>query len=177
MIFRKTRLEGAFLIELEKFTDKRGFFARSMCRKEFETHGLSFQFTQCSIAFNKKKGTLRGMHYQAYPKEEDKLIRCNVGAIFDVIVDIRKGSDTYGEYISCILSGKNGRMVYVPKGFAHGYITLEDNTEVFYQMTEFYAPEYSMGFKWNDPFFGIKWPLPVQVISDRDLNFPDFRVD
>ena len=175
MIFKETLLKGAFIIELEKLEDDRGFFARSFCKREFEAHGLDSQFVQCNISFNKKKGTLRGMHCQAAPYEEAKLIRCSMGAIFDVIIDIRSNSNTYKKWVSVELTDENRKMIYVPKGFAHGFLTLVDNTEVFYQMSEFYCPDHVRGFRWDDPAFGIEWPSDVQVISDRDRCYPDFN--
>lgn len=177
MIFTQTELKGAYIIELEKHVDERGFFARSWCQKEFEEHGLNPRLVQCNISFNSKKGTLRGMHYQTKPFEEAKLIRCTRGAIHDVIVDIRPDSPTYKFFACFLLTADNRRMLYAPEGFAHGFITLEDNTEVFYQMSEFYVPEYARGFRWNDPEFGIEWPIEVQVISDRDRNYLDFSFE
>jgi len=174
MIFKKTKLEGAFIIELHKLKDERGFFARSWCQREFEAHGLNPRLVQCNISFNTRKGTLRGMHYQVKPHEEAKLIRCTKGAIHDVIVDIRPDSPTFREYASLLLTADNWRMMYAPEGFAHGFLTLEDNTEVFYQMSEFYAPEGANGFRWNDPAFRIEWPAEVRVISERDRSYPDF---
>ncbi len=174
MIFRGTKLKGAYVVDIEKLEDERGFFARSWCLKEFEAHGLNPRLVQCNISFNARKGTMRGMHYQAKPFEEAKLIRCTRGAIHDVIVDICPDSTTFGEYVGLLLTAENKRMLYAPEGFAHGFLTLDDNTEVFYQMSEFYAPEYAKGFKWNDPFFRIDWQSEVQVISERDRCYPDF---
>jgi dTDP-4-dehydrorhamnose 3,5-epimerase len=175
MIFTDTKLKGAYIIEIEKHVDNRGFFARSWCQREFEAHGLNPQLVQCNISFNKAKDTLRGMHYQAEPFEEAKLVRCTRGAIHDVIVDIRPDSPTFREYFGLLLTADNRRLLYVPEGFAHGFLTLEDNTEVFYQMSEFYAPDHAKGFRWNDPLFGIAWPSELQIISDRDLSYPDFE--
>jgi len=174
MIFIKTELEGAFLIELEKLEDERGFFARTCCQREFEVHDLGTRWVQCNISFNKKKGTLRGMHCQTAPYEEAKLVRCTMGAIYDVIIDLRTESPTFKQHMAEVLTAQNHKMLYVPEGFAHGFLTLEDNTEVFYQMSEFYAPECATGIRWNDPAFGVQWPADVQVISDRDRNHPDF---
>ena len=174
MIFTETSLKGAFLIEPERLEDERGFFARTWCQREFEAHGLNSRLVQCNISFNKKMGTLRGMHYQVAPYEEARLVRCTQGAIYDVIIDLRPESSTFKQYIAAVLTAQNRTMLYVPEGFAHGFLTLEDNTEVFYQMSEFYAPEYARGVRWNDPAFGIQWPAEVQVISDRDQNYPDF---
>ena len=195
MIFKETKLKGAFIIELQKMEDDRGFFARSWCQREFEAHGLCPRLVQCNISLNSKRGTLRGMHYQAAPYEEAKLVRCVRGSIYDVIIDIRPDSDTYSQWIGVELAAPcsqpiahcslltahrslptaHYRMLYVPEGFAHGFLTLEDNTEVFYQMSEFYAPDHAKGFRWNDPAFSIKWPGEVKVISERDETYPDFR--
>lgn len=174
MIFQETNLKNAYLIELQRREDERGFFARTWCQQEFEEHGLNPRLVQCNLSFNKKKGTLRGMHYQAAPYEEAKLVRCTCGAIYDVIVDLRPNSATFKHYFGVTLSAAACNMLYIPEGFAHGFLTLEDNTEVFYQMSEFYAPDYARGFRWNDPAFGIEWPAPVQVISERDATYPDF---
>jgi dTDP-4-dehydrorhamnose 3,5-epimerase len=174
MIFRETKLKGAYVVDIEKLEDERGFFARSWCQKEFEAHGLNPRLVQCNISFNARKGTMRGMHYQTQPFEEAKLIRCTRGAIHDVIVDIRPDSPTFREYVGILLTADNRRMLYAPEGFAHGFLTLDDNTEVFYQMSEFYAPECAKGFRWNDPAFRIAWPEVVQVISERDRAYPDF---
>jgi dTDP-4-dehydrorhamnose 3,5-epimerase len=175
VIFRETTLKGAFLIEPEKLADPRGFFARSWCQKEFERQGLNPRLVQCNISFNEKRGTLRGMHYQVKPFEEAKLVRCTQGAIFDVIVDLRAGSPTRGKSWAEVLDSENRKMLYIPEGLAHGFLTLADQTEVFYQMSEFYAPECARGFRWNDPTFAIAWPAPVEVISDRDRSYPDFE--
>lgn len=174
MIFRETKLKGAFLIELEKLEDPRGFFARSWCQKEFERQGLNPRLAQCNISFNERKGTLRGMHYQVKPFEEAKLVRCTRGAIYDVIVDLRAGSPTRGNSWAEVLDSENRKMLYIPEGLAHGFLTLAENTEVFYQMSEFYTPECARGFRWNDPAFDLPWPEPAQVISDRDRDYPDF---
>lgn len=154
--------------------DQRGFFARSYCEREFESHKLNSRFVQCNISFNKLRGTLRGMHFQSPPQAEAKLIRCTRGAIYDVIVDLRPESATFKQYFSAVLSEENGKMLYVPEGFAHGFQTLEDNTEVFYQMSQFYAPEHARGVRWNDPAFGIEWPAGEHTILERDQSFPDF---
>jgi dTDP-4-dehydrorhamnose 3,5-epimerase len=175
LIFAETNLKGAYVVEAEPRTDERGFFARTWCRREFEEHGLNPRLVQCSISFNIRKGTLRGMHYQEAPFEEAKLVRCTAGAICDVIVDVRPDSPTFKKHLTVVLSAKNRRMLYIPESFAHGFITMEDNTEVFYQMSEFYSPESARGFRWNDPFFDIRLPLEVAVISERDRSYPDFR--
>jgi dTDP-4-dehydrorhamnose 3,5-epimerase len=174
MIFHKTTLRGAAIIDIEKFEDERGFFARTWCRREFEAQGLNADLVQCNISFNTKEGTLRGMHYQIKPREEAKLVRCTRGSLCDVIVDLRRDSPTFKEYLSVILTADNRKMLYVPEGFAHGFLTLEANTEAHYQMSEFYAPDLAGGFRWNDPAFGIAWPGEAKVMSERDRNFPDF---
>jgi dTDP-4-dehydrorhamnose 3,5-epimerase len=175
MIFRETGLKDAFLIEIERREDERGHFARSWCRREFESHGLNPRLAQCNISLNRRKGTLRGMHYQAPPFEEAKLVRCTRGSLYDVIVDLRPDSPSYRKHRGVVLTPDNGRMLYVPEGFAHGFLTLEDTTEVFYQISEFYAPDHARGFRWNDPAFAIVWPAEVEVISERDRSYPDFR--
>jgi dTDP-4-dehydrorhamnose 3,5-epimerase len=177
MIFTETSLKGSFIIDLEIKEDERGFFARSWCQREFETHGLNTRLVQCNVSFNKKKGTLRGMHYQVAPHEEAKLVRCTMGSLYDVIVDLRSESPTYMRYFGVVLSAANRRALYIPERFAHGFQTLEDNTEVFYQMSEFYAPECARGFRWDDPAFGIAWPEPVRVISQKDLAYPNYVDD
>src|SRR5262245_2145384 len=174
MIFAETKLKGAFLIEPERKEDQRGFFARTWCQQEFEDHGLNPKLVQCSISFNNKKGTLRGMHFQVAPFEETKLVRCTKGEVFDVIIDLRPNSETFKKHFSVILNEQNRLMLYIPEGFAHGFQTLADNTEIFYQMSQFYSPEHSGGVRWNDPAFGIQWPPDERIIIDRDLNYPDF---
>lgn len=175
MIFTETSLRGAFIIDIDKHEDERGFFARSWCQRDFEAHGLTPRLAQCNISFNSVNGTLRGMHYQAKPYEEAKLIRCTMGAIHDVIVDIRPDSPSFRQHVGVLLTPQNRRMLYVPEGFAHGFLSLEDNTELFYQMSEFYAPDSARGFRWNDPAFAIKWPSEIQVVSDRDGSYADFK--
>jgi len=175
MLFVETKLKGAFIIDPERLEDERGFFARSWCEQEFKSHGIEGRCVQCNISFNKKKGTLRGMHYQTAPYEEAKLVRCTKGAIHDLIVDIRPDSPTFKEYVGLQLTADNRRLLYAPGGFAHGFLTLEDDSEVFYQMSEFYSPDHLRGLRWDDPAFGIKWPSDVQVISDRDRCYPDFN--
>ncbi len=174
MIFRETRLKGAYLIEPEKRCDDRGFFARTWCEKEFADHYLNPRIVQCNISFNKRKGTLRGMHYQIAPAAEAKLVRCTNGAIYDVIIDLRPDSPTFKQYVAETLSGQDHNMLYVPEGFAHGFVTVEDNTEIFYQMTAFYSPQHSRGVRWNDPAFGIVWPVHDPIMLDRDREYPDF---
>lgn len=193
MRFIETKLKGAFIIEIEPHEDERGFFARTFCQEEFKAHGLNPRVVQCNISFNKKKGTLRGMHYQVAPYEEAKLVRCTRGAIYDVIIDLRPESPTFKQWIAVLLTSSDEQivvhrslltglnvlfpaprsMLYVPEGFAHGFQTLEDNTEVFYQMSEFYHPECARGVRWDDPAFGIEWPeVEKRIICDRDLNYP-----
>jgi dTDP-4-dehydrorhamnose 3,5-epimerase len=174
VIFTETALKGAFILALEKVKDERGFFARAWCQQEFAKHGLNPQLVQCNISFNRKRGTLRGMHYQAKPHEEVKLVRCTKGAIYDVIIDLRRNSSTFKQWAAFELTATNHWMLYVPEGCAHGFQTLEDRTEVFYQMSEFYAPAYSRGVRWDDPAFGIQWPLAERIISERDQSYPDF---
>jgi dTDP-4-dehydrorhamnose 3,5-epimerase len=177
MIFTETKLDGAFLIDIEERTDERGFFARSWCQKEFEQYGLVPLVVQANISFNHKKGTVRGMHYQASPYEETKLVRCTRGAIYDVIVDLRKGSPTYCQWLSAELTADNRRMLFVPEGYAHGFQTLTDATEVCYQVSQFYTPGAERGARFNDPAFSIRWPLDVTVISEKDANWADFQID
>ena len=179
MLFKEIGLRGAFLIEIELHSDERGSFGRSYCSTEFQEHGLEALVLQCSVSYNRTRGTLRGMHYQEAPHEEAKLIRCSRGAMYDVIIDIRPESSTYCQWTAVELvsrPGKPSTMVYAPRGFAHGFLTLEDDTEVVYQMSAFFTPNAGKGFRWNDPAFGIAWPEPVRVISDRDRNYPDFVV-
>lgn len=175
MKFTETKLKGAYLIELEPIDDERGFFARSFCQKEFEEQDINFQIAQCNISYNIKRGTLRGMHYQAAPYEEAKLVSCPHGSIYDVIIDLRPGSLTYCEWTAFELDGKNYRMIYVPKGFAHGFQTLKDNTVVLYQMSEFYYSECARGVRWDDPLFRIKWPYPPTAISGKDQSYPYYK--
>jgi len=174
MIFTETRLKGVFIVEMEKLEDERGFFARTFCQKEFKAHGLTPKVVQCNISFNKRRGTLRGMHYQVAPHEEAKLVRCTRGAIYDVVIDLNPQSPTFKQWIGAELTEENRRLFYVPRGFAHGFQTLEDSTEVFYQMSEFYHPECVRGVRWNDPAFGIDWPHCERIISARDQQYPDF---
>jgi dTDP-4-dehydrorhamnose 3,5-epimerase len=175
MTFLETKLPGVFEIHLEPKGDARGFFARSWCQREFEEHGLNPVTLQCNVSFNEKKGTLRGMHYQAEPHPEAKLVRCTQGAIYDVVVDLRSNSPTLKKWIGAVLTAANRHTIYVPEGFGHGFLTLEDRTEVFYQMSEFYHPELSRGVRWNDPAFQIEWPAQPVVISERDQSYADFE--
>lgn len=175
MIFSETRLKGAFLVGLNPQVDGRGHFARTFCAREFEAHGLNPRVVQCNVSYNKRKGTLRGMHWQAQPHAEAKLVRAVRGSICDVIVDLRPDSPTYLQHVAVELSSINGQMLYIPEGFAHGFQTLDDDTEVFYQMSEFYAPGFGCGARWDDPVFGIPWPLADPIMNDRDRSWPDFR--
>ena len=202
MLFTETKLRGAYIIELEPIEDNRGFFARSFCQKEFALRGITMNVVQCNISYNRMKGTLRGMHYQAAPYEEAKIVSCMRGSIYDVIIDLRPNSATYCQWIATELSAVNSelsevgrkqevgseklsahrspltahyKMLYIPEGFAHGFLTLEYHTEVFYHMSEFYTPGYGRGIRWNDSTFGIKWPEEVRVISDQDRFYPDFE--
>jgi dTDP-4-dehydrorhamnose 3,5-epimerase len=174
LIFTETKLAGAFVIELERHTDERGFFARTFCQQEFEAHGLKAEVAQCNVSFNKRKGTLRGMHYQAAPFAEAKLVRCTAGSIYDVIIDLRPASATFKRHFAVELSAENHRMLYIPEDFAHGFQTLVDDTEVFYQMAQRYSAERARGVRWNDPAFGIEWPKGERIIIERDQNYPDF---
>jgi dTDP-4-dehydrorhamnose 3,5-epimerase len=175
MTFYETRLSGVFEIHLQLHPDERGFFARTWCRKEFEGHGLNSQLVQCSVSFNTRKGTLRGIHHQAAPYPEAKLVRCTQGAIYDVVVDLRPQSPTFKRWIAVVLTAENRNMVYVPEGCAHGFLTLKDQSEIFYQMSEFYHPEASRGVRWDDPAFRIDWPEKVEMISERDRTYPNFE--
>jgi len=177
MLFKETKLKGAYVIEIEQKKDERGFFARSFCKQEFQQQGIDFDMVQCSISFNKNKSTLRGMHYQSAPHEEAKLISCIRGKIYDVIIDLRKDSATYCQWYALDLRGEDYKMLYVPKGFAHGFQTLENNSAVFYQMSEFYHPECARGIRWNDPLFFIEWPFGEQIISVKDKTYPLFIND
>ena len=174
LIFTEIQLSGAFLVEPQRHEDERGFFARSWCKREFKKHGLNSELVQCNISFNLKKGTLRGMHYQEPPHEETKLVRCTKGAIYDVIIDLRADSQTFRKWFSIELTEENRKVLYIPEGFAHGFLTLKENTEVFYQMSEFYAPGHAKGVRWNDSAFGIAWPEEITMISEKDKQYPDF---
>lgn len=176
MIFRETALAGAYIVELEQYADERGFFARSFCQEEFFAHGLQAAVAQCNISFNRQQGTVRGMHFQLPPKPEAKLVRCTQGALYDVIIDLRSNSPTYCQWFGVDLTAANHRSLYIPEGFAHGFQTLEDDTEVFYQMFEFFSPEHAAGVCWDDPAFGISWPLPVSVIAPKDCSYPAYRM-
>jgi dTDP-4-dehydrorhamnose 3,5-epimerase len=174
MTFHGTKLQGVFEIRIEPLRDERGFFARSWCQAEFKAHGLNPALVQCNISFNGRKGTLRGMHYQLAPYAEAKLIRCTRGAIYDVIVDLRRESPTFKQWVSVVLTAEKRNMAYVPEDCAHGFLTLEDDTEVLYQMSQFFSAESARGARWDDPAFQIAWPHEIAVISERDKNYPDF---
>ena len=175
MIFTETKLKGAYVVEPKIVEDERGFFARTWDQKEFERIGLNSKLVQCNISFNKKKGTLRGMHYQLSPYQEAKLVRCTRGTIYDVIIDLKPESKTFTEWFGIELSEKNCKMLYIPEGFAHGFQTLQDDAEVFYQMSEFFRPDYARGIRWDDETFQIKWPLKPTVISKKDSSYELFN--
>jgi len=177
MKFTQTPLAGAYVIQLEPRGDDRGWFARFFCRNEFGQHGLCSDVLQINNSFSKYKHTLRGMHYQLAPKAEDKIVRCLRGAFLDVIVDLRPDSKTFLQHFSIELSAENRTVLFVPKGFAHGFLTLTDDTEAFYLVTEFYSPQHERGLRYNDPKLGIRWPFEPAVISDKDKNYPDFNPD
>ena len=174
MIFNETHLRGSFLVRMEKLEDARGFFARSWCEREASTHGIVTDFVQCNVSFNREKGTLRGMHYQ-FPGWEAKLVMVTVGAIFDAIIDLRPESPTYLEHFTVTLNHEDRVMLYIPEGFAHGFMTLKDNTEVFYQMSEYYIAGNDQGIRWDDPRFRIPWPAGGKIISERDRELPYFE--
>jgi dTDP-4-dehydrorhamnose 3,5-epimerase len=177
LIFTETKIKGVYIIEPELLTDERGFFARSFCKEEFRNHGLETDIVQCNISYNKKKGILRGMHYQGPPFEEAKIVSCTHGAIYDVVLDLRKNSQTYCQWVATELNDKNFKMIYIPRGCAHGFQILCDDTVVYYQMTEFFHPECALGVRWNDPAIGIVWPVPAMMISEKDKNYRDFKFD
>jgi len=175
MIFTETSLNNAYVVELEKREDHRGFFARTWDKNEFQKHNLNSNLVQCNISFSKKRGTLRGMHYQQKPFEESKLIRCTKGKIFDVIIDLRKSSSTFKKWFGIELTEENYKMLYVPEGFAHGFQSLEDNSEIIYQVSEFYTPNSELGIHWNDPTFNIDWPIQEKIITDKDNSWKFFN--
>lgn len=175
MIFTETKLKGAYIIELEKYEDERGFFARSFDSKIFEEHGLNPNVLQCNVSSNNKKGTIRGMHYQIKPYQEAKFLRVTRGSIYDVIIDLRPNSPTYKQWQSFELTDKNYKMIYIPEGFAAGFQSLEDNTELFYQVSQVYMPSHEKGILWNDPMFKISWPLKSTIISKKDQSHPLFK--
>ena len=174
MNFTELSLPGAFVVDIQPMTDERGFFARGWCRKEFEAHGLASDFVQRNIGFSPRKGTLRGMQYQVSPHAEIKLVRCTRGAVCDVIVDLREESHTFRKWHAVELSADNHRMIYVPEGFAHGYLTVIDESEIYYDTTCFFAPESARGVRFDDPSFGIDWPASPLLLSDKDRSYPDF---
>ena len=175
MIFTPTHLPGGFIIDPEPIADERGFFARMYTPEEFEAKGLNPRIAQTSLSYNRAKGTLRGMHYQVEPHAEVKLVRCTAGAIFDVMIDLRPDSPTFKKWAGVELSAKNRRMLYIPEGMAHGFITLEDDSDVSYQLSAAYSPQHARGVRYNDPAFGIEWPIEVSCIAARDRDYPDFR--
>ena len=175
MTFTETKLKGAYLITLNQIKDERGFFARCFCKAEFEKKGLEAEMVQHNISYNQKRGTLRGLHAQSHPYEESKLIRCTRGAIYDVIVDMRPNSNSFRRWLGVELYSNEYKMLYVPKGFAHGFMTLEDNTEIAYQMSHVHVPGSEVGFRWNDPAFEISWPMQPTIISEKDRSFPLLR--
>lgn len=172
MIFLETKLSSAYVLEIEKKEDSRGFFARTWCKNELEAHGLCSSLLQANVGFSRTKGTLRGMHFQTDPCAEIKLVRCTMGTVYDVIVDLRVNSPTFKQWISVELSADNHRMLYVPEGFAHGYQTLTENTELFYLTSQLYSPKYASGVRYDDPAFKIHWPLEVTLISEADQKWP-----
>jgi dTDP-4-dehydrorhamnose 3,5-epimerase len=174
VIFIPTSLAGAYVIDLDRRNDERGFFARTWCRREFAEMGLSTDLAQCNVSYNRLRGTLRGMHWQEAPHREAKLVRCSRGRIWDVIIDLRSDSPTYTKHFAVELDADSGRGLYVPQGMAHGFITLEDDSEVSYQMSEFYEPAAARGLRWNDPAFKIDWPISAPIIHPRDASYPDF---
>jgi dTDP-4-dehydrorhamnose 3,5-epimerase len=174
MKFTQTSLDGVILIDIEPLQDERGMFARIWCQEEFKRAQLSTELSQFSISYNKLRGTLRGMHFQLSPHDEIKVVRCTQGSVYDVVIDLRTSSDTYMKWLGIELNAQNHRMLYITKGVAHGFITLEDNTEMLYQISVPYAPDSASGIRWNDPSFKISWPLHPTIISTRDTNYPDF---
>ncbi len=173
MIFTPLSLSGAYLIDPERLEDDRGFFARTWCKEEFRRRGLNAKLVQCSVSFNRRKGTLRGMHYQAAPHGETKLVRCTMGAVYDVIVDLRPDSPSFRQWEAAELTAENRRMVYIPEGFAHGFQTIADDTEVFYQMSDAYHAESARGVRWDDRLLAIDWPLEISAMAPRDRSYPD----
>ncbi len=176
MIFVETAIPGTWILEPELRNDERGFFARTWCQRELTERGLDVRVAQSSLSWNRRRGTLRGLHYQAAPFEEVKLVRCTRGAIHDVIVDLRAASPTFGRHVTLELSAANRRSLYIPRGLAHGFQTLEDDTELLYQISEFHVSEAGRGVRWNDPAFGIQWPIPDPIMNERDRGYPDFTL-
>lgn len=177
MIFRKTKIDGLYTIEMELKIDERGYFARTFCGKELVKEGLKFNIVQINRSVTNKKGTIRGMHFQEVPKAESKIVQCLRGAVYDVAIDLRKNSPTYGQWAAEELSEKNKKMFFIPKGFAHGFQTLINNCEMQYFMSEFYFPEYASGVRWNDPFFNIYWPMKNPIISEKDKDWPLIEIN
>lgn len=175
MVFHETKLPGVFELQIQPVIDERGFFARSWCRKEFEASGLNAKLAQCNISVSTRKGTLRGLHFQRPPYVEAKLVRCTRGAVYDVVLDLRPDSPAFKQWVAVVLNPEKGNMVYIPEGCAHGFLTLENDVEVSYQISEFYHPEAAGGVRWDDPAFQIAWPAKVEVISERDRTYPDFK--
>jgi dTDP-4-dehydrorhamnose 3,5-epimerase len=173
--FTETPIRGAFLIDIEALEDERGFFARTYDAVEFRRHGLDPHIDQCSLSFNRQKGTLRGMHFQHQPHQETKLVRCSRGAVYDVIIDLRPSSPSFRKWFAAELTAQNHRMLYIPEGLAHGFQTLEDESEVSYQISQPFRPDAASGVRWDDPAFAISWPLAVTCIGERDRSFPDFQ--
>jgi len=174
MLFSEASIKGVYIIDIERHKDERGFFARSWCQREFEEHGLNPKLVQCNISFNNRRGTLRGMHYQAVPFEEARLVRCITGSIYDVIIDLRSNSPTFKKWLAFELTASKRRALFIPEGLAHGFQTLADDTEVFYQMSEFYTPDAARGLRWDDPAFGIEWPIETLIISEKDRTYPNW---
>jgi dTDP-4-dehydrorhamnose 3,5-epimerase len=176
VIFVPTPLAGAFIVDIERHSDDRGSFARTWCSREFAKMGLDKELAQCNASYNRRRGTLRGMHWQASPHGEVKLVRCTRGAIWDAIIDLRPDSPTYMAHFGVDLTAESGRALYIPEGMAHGFVTLEDDCEVSYQMSQFYEPDAGRGVRWNDPAFGIQWPIADPILHPRDAAYPDFVV-
>jgi dTDP-4-dehydrorhamnose 3,5-epimerase len=176
MIFKKTKIKGLYIIEPELKSDERGYFARIFCKKEFKKIGFDFKIVQVNRSLTKKRGTIRGLHFQKPPKSEDKIVVCLKGKIFDVALDLRKNSPTFGKWVGVELSEENKKMFLIPKGFAHGFQTLTDNCEILYFVSEFYSPKYESGIRWDDPFFNIKWPIKNPILSEKDKNWPLFKI-
>ena len=174
MIFHETSIPGAYLIDIKRIEDERGYFARAWCQNEFRQNNLKYDFVQTNVGFSKCTGTLRGMHFQNNPYQEVKLIRCTRGAVYDVAVDLRANSPTYKKWLGVELNEDNSSMLYIPEGCAHGYLTLADNSEICYMTTQFYMPEYAAGVRFNDPAFGIQWPIKILTLSEKDLNWPEY---
>lgn len=176
MIFKETKIEGLYVIEPELKADQRGFFARTFCKDELSKVGIEFDVAQVNVSFNREKGTLRGMHFQENPKAESKIVQCLKGAVYDVVIDLRKGSKTYGQWIAEELTQNNKKMLLVPKGLAQGFQTLTDECQLQYFMSEFYSPEHQSGVRWDDPFFNIAWPIKNPILSEKDKNWPLINV-